>query len=227
MDAAMTRRIASGCRAVAATHLFCEGVGSSADIAPDTPLKQFPIDSGHEEIRPPSVIYTPGRQGAVLFREAGYVLIAGNDRFMAASVAEGIDTARARFQRYARALSSRHPSLAVVARAYPPARTAWSHPADVAPDSGAARQLTLLDEFVDGTRSSPEFAQDWWDARRTSQANGERLKAPLSDLFDRVFMLLEDYAADPNLREPGDLTDGELHAAVRELWNMFRGSAAD
>jgi hypothetical protein len=89
------------------------------------------------------------------------------------------------------------------------------------------RQLALLNEFVNGTRSSSDFAHDWWDARRISQANGERLKAPLSDLFDRVFMILEDYTSDPDLREAGDLTDGELHAVIRELWDMFRGSTAD
>jgi hypothetical protein len=87
--------------------------------------------------------------------------------------------------------------------------------------------LAILDQFVDGVRSSPDFAHDWWDVRRTSQANGERLKTPLADLFDRVFMIFEDYAADPDLRESGDLTDEELYVAVRELWDAFRGSAAD
>ncbi|MFF7283996.1 colicin immunity domain-containing protein [Streptomyces griseorubiginosus] len=84
-----------------------------------------------------------------------------------------------------------------------------------------------MDEFVDGARSAGEFAQGWWDARRTSQQNGERIKAPLADLFDRVFMILEDYAADPDLREPGDLTDEELHAAIQELRDIFRESLAE
>jgi hypothetical protein len=227
MDATLTGRIASGCRAVGATGFYCESLAAAPNVAPGDALKNFPVDSLPQGIRPPSVIYTPDRQGAVLFREAGYALVAGSTRFMANAVGEGVDAACVRFERYARALSSRHPTLMMVARAYPPRRTAWSRPADVAPDSETARQLALLNEFVNGTRSSSDFAHDWWDARRISQANGERLKAPLSDLFDRVFMILEDYTSDPDLREAGDLTDGELHAVIRELWDMFRGSTAD
>jgi hypothetical protein len=227
IDAALTRRIASGCRAVGATHILWESLAAAANIATCNALKKIPIDSGHEEIIPPSVICIPGGEGAVLYREASYALIAGNGRFMTTAVGEGVDMARARFARYAHAVSSRHPTLTAVARAYPPTHTAWSPPADIAPDSGAARQLALLDQFADGVWSSPDFAHDWWDARRTSQANGERLKAPLADLFDRVFMILEDYAADPDFREPGDLTDEELYAAIRELSDAFRGSAAD
>jgi hypothetical protein len=135
MDATLTGRIASGCRAVGATGFYCESLAAAPNVAPGDALKNFPVDSLPQGIRPPSVIYTPDRQGAVLFREAGYALVAGSTRFMANAVGEGVDAACVRFERYARALSSRHPTLMMVARAYPPRRTAWSRPADVAPDS--------------------------------------------------------------------------------------------
>jgi hypothetical protein len=99
---------------------------------------------------------------------------------------------------------------------------AWSHPRDVAPDSAAARQLELLNAFTDGACSASDFAHDWWEARRASQANGERVQGALGDLFDQVFMILEDYSVDPDLAEPGDLDDAGLQTAVRAAWEAFR-----
>ncbi len=229
VDAALSRRIAAGCRAVGAPHILrADSDRASTDCtARDATALRLPIDSGHEDIRPPAIVYTPDRQGAILFQEAGYALIAGTESFMSAAVGEGVDTARARFSRYARTLAARHPTLVAVAAAYPPAHRAWSRPADVAPGSGAAQQLALLDELVTGARSAPEFAHDWWKARRTSQTNGERIQTPLAELFDRVFMILEDYAVDPDLREPGDLSDEDLRAAVREVWGTFRHVMAE
>jgi hypothetical protein len=97
---------------------------------------------------------------------------------------------------------------------FEPAHRAWSHPAEVDPHSAAARQLALLYAFVQGSCSAPHFARGWGEERRSSQANGERLRGPLEELFDRVFMILEDYAIAPELAEPGDLSDSQLRAAV-------------
>ncbi|MGW0334253.1 hypothetical protein ACWD0J_20695 [Streptomyces sp. NPDC003011] len=107
-------------------------------------------------------------------------------------------------------------------RLAPPGQRAWSHPGDVDPGSAAARQLTLLDAFTDGTCSAPDFAHGWWEARRVSQANGERVLGALEDLFDQVFMILEDYSVDPELAEAGDLDDAGLQTAVRAAWEAFR-----
>ncbi len=143
---------------------------------------------------------------------------------MAAAVSEGIDAARARFGRYARALSERHPSLSAVAAAHPPGHRAWSHLGDVEPASAAARQLALLEAFTDGACGAPGFAHGWWEARRAFQANGERVQGALDTLFDQVFMILEDCSVDPGLAEPGDLDDAELRTAVRAAWDAFRRS---
>lgn len=221
LDAALSRRIEAGCRATGAAHILLTDLSEKAG-ARTVPTSPFPPDPSRPAIRPPTLLATPDLRGAVLFRQAGYALIAGTADFMAAAVAEGIDTARSRFGRYARTLAHRHPELPTVAAAYPPAHTAWSHVADIDPASAAARQLALLGELTDGTRSAPDFAREWWEARRTSQANGERVRGPVADLFDRVFMILEDYSIDPDLSEPGDLSDAELRDAVSEAWDGFR-----
>ncbi|MEV5430214.1 hypothetical protein [Streptomyces sp. NPDC052701] len=222
IDAALARRIKAGCRAVGAAYII-------ATSLVDTPgaTSRLAADADCTGIRPPCLLRTPDAQGAVLFPEEGYALIAGTAAFMAAAVSEGADTARARFGRYARSLLERHLSLASVATSYPPGHRAWSHLGDVDPDSAAARQLELLDAFTDGTCSAPDFAHDWWEARRSSQANGERVQGALGDLFDQVFMILEDYSVDPGLAEPGDLDDAGLQTAVRAAWEAFRQRGTD
>ncbi|MER6025622.1 hypothetical protein [Streptomyces sp. NPDC001851] len=219
MDTALIRRVTAGCRAVGAQHVLWARLG---DHVENTPL--LPVNLGQADVQPPSVIYTPDLQGAVLFPEAGYALVGGTDKFMASAVGEGTDTARARFRRYAGSLQHRHPGLTAVADSYPARQRAWSRPSDVAPGSSAARQLELLDQLVEGTCTASDFAHGWWKARRASQMDGERIQGPLADLFDRVFMLLEDYEVEPDLREPGDLSAAELSAAVRGVWNDFRRS---
>lgn len=221
MDAALSRRIEAGCRATGSAHMLVADLSEEVGVR-TVPTSPFPSVTSHGAIRPPSLLVTPDLRGAVLFPEAGYALIAGTPDFMTAAVAEGIDTARSRFGRYARTLSRRHPGLSGVAGAYPPAHTAWSHVADIDPASATARQLALLDELRGGTRSAPDFAREWWEARRTSQANGERVRGSVADLLDRVFMILEDYSIDPELSEPGDLSDAELRDVVSEVWDAFR-----
>ncbi|MFD0317805.1 colicin immunity domain-containing protein [Streptomyces flavalbus] len=170
------------------------------------------------------VLRTPGSEGVVLFLAEGYALITGTTVFMTAAVSEGVDTARARFGRYARTLGERHPALTAVASAHPPRYRAWSHPGEADPDSGVARQLALLGAFVDGACGAAEFARGWWEARRVSQANGERARGALGDLLDEVFRTLEDYSVDPDLAEPGDLDDTGLRTAVRAVWAGRKGT---
>ncbi|MBV1949952.1 hypothetical protein [Streptomyces sp. BV129] len=117
--------------------------------------------------------------------------------------------------------AAHHPELRAVAAKYTPAHTTWSHPADVAPNTAAAHPLRLLRDFTNGTVSAADFARAWWQTRRTSRANGERLRGPLGDLFDRVFMLLEDYDVDPRLAVPTDLSAAVLHAAVTEAYRRL------
>lgn len=213
LDAALGRRIAAGCRAVGSPYVLATDLADGPGTIARTRSRPATGTEGMD-IRPPFLLCAPGLQGAVLFPGPGYALIAGTAAFMAAAVGEGIDAARARFGRHARALADRHPDLPAVAAAYGPVHRAWARTEDVDPQSAAARQLALLDAFAEGTCAAGDFAAGWWEARRASQANGERLQGALGTLFDQVFMILEDYEVDPGFAEPGDLDDVGLKSAV-------------
>ncbi|MGV9558527.1 hypothetical protein [Streptomyces sp. NPDC003522] len=118
-------------------------------------------------------------------------------------------------------------ATASVTAAHPPRIKAWSRLDDVTSASAAARQLELLDAFTDGTCDAPDFAHGRWKDRRASQANGERIQGALGDLFDQVFMILEDYSVAPDLAEPGDLDDAKPQTAVNAVWAAFRRREAD
>lgn len=216
IDAALARRIMAGCRAVGATHILTTSLTGNPGAT-----SRLPANADCTGLRPPLVLRTPDSQGAVLYPEEGYALIAGTAAFMAAAVTRA-PTQHAHVSAVTRALLERQPSLAAVAASYPPGHRAWSRPGDVDPASAAARQLTLLDAFTDGTCGAPDFDHGWWEARRASQANGERVQGALEDLFDQVFMILEDYSVDPELAEPVDLDDTGLQTAVRAVWEAFR-----
>ncbi|WP_162793286.1 hypothetical protein [Streptomyces globosus] len=221
LDPALARRIEAGCRAVGAPYVLAANLAYNAGVIAGTTSRMSTHVEGID-IHPPFILCTPGLQGAVLFPESGYALIAGTAAFMAAAVGEGVDAARARFGRHARALLDRHPALSAAAAAYGPEQRAWSHLDNIDPASAAARQVALLGAFTDGTCGARDFARGWWDARRASQAKGERIQGALGALLDEVFMILEDYAIDPEFAEPGDLDDVGLEAAVRAAWDAFR-----
>ncbi|MFI8963366.1 colicin immunity domain-containing protein [Streptomyces sp. NPDC053493] len=92
-----------------------------------------------------------------------------------------------------------------------------------------ARLLSLLDSFTRETATAAEFAHGWREFRRSAQSNGERVGGKLADIFDQVFMMLEAYTPDPELREPEDLTDTQLLESVRALVaeTGWRGPGAD
>ncbi|MFB9687808.1 hypothetical protein [Amycolatopsis plumensis] len=63
-------------------------------------------------------------------------------------------------------------------------------------------------------------------ARRRADEGDERTGEAVGQALGEVFFLLEDYPIDPDLREPGDLTDAELLDGVRAaLEAVRRGSA--
>ncbi|MGA5729556.1 hypothetical protein ACPCI1_13010 [Streptomyces seoulensis] len=211
LGAIVADRVTAGCRSTGATHLRYTPLG----VDPVVTTHGVPADVA---TRPPTLLWTPDHQAALLFPSPGHTLLAGTELFMTAAVPEGIDEARARFTRYARKQAARHPELLVVAAAYAPTHHAWSHPAEVPPNTATAHHLHLLREFTDGTLTAPTFAHTWWQTRRTAQSNGERVRGPLGELLDHVFLLLEDYEVAPELAEPTDLTATELRAAVTEAY---------
>ncbi|WP_157848304.1 hypothetical protein [Streptomyces exfoliatus] len=200
LDVAVIRRIEAGCRAVGAQHIL-DAPPAAAAHGTSAAVPRQPTETGLAGTAPPAVLYTPDLRGAVLFPEPGYTLIAGTEAFMSGAVAEGIDAARARFGRYARAMKNRWPHLQGIATAYPPAHRAWSHPSDVTPGTATSRLMSLLSTFAQGTCTAADFADGWWEARRAAHSQGERTSGDLADLLDRVFMVLEDYTPDPALRD--------------------------
>jgi hypothetical protein len=100
---------------------------------------------------------------------------------------------------------------------------AWFRAGDAEPGSGAQQQLTCIDAFVEGSCTAPDLVRGRYRARSLSMDRGERVRGALQELYDRVFMLVEDYAQ-PEFREPGDLSDPELPAAVRAVRDGPRDS---
>ncbi|MEU9887492.1 colicin immunity domain-containing protein [Sphaerisporangium sp. NPDC051011] len=92
---------------------------------------------------------------------------------------------------------------------------AWSRPSDVEPGTGVAEQLYLMRQFAGGRLSAPDFASAWLAARRRVLAGGERLRKRFDRVLTNVFYQLDDYAIDPALREPGDMTDADLKQYVQ------------
>ncbi|MER8029071.1 hypothetical protein ABTZ78_08930 [Streptomyces bauhiniae] len=211
LGAILADRVTAGCRSSGVTHLRYAPLGAD----PAVTTRAIPADAA---TRPSTLLWTPDNQGALLFPAPGHVLLAGTKSFMTTAVPEGIDAARALFTRYARKQAARHPELLAVAAAYAPTHHAWSDAAEVPPDTATAHHLHLPREFTNGTLPAPAFAHAWWQTRRTAQSNGERVRGPLEELFNHVFLLLEDYELDPELAEPTDLTAPELKAAVTEAY---------
>ena len=102
---------------------------------------------------------------------------------------------------------------------------AWANPDEVNPSSHVAQQLKLVDALLSGSLSGPDFARAWLAERRESLNMGERLREPFDRALNQAFYAIEDYVIDPELREPGDMTDDDLVncvAAARELVDGLR-----
>ncbi|MFE7137392.1 hypothetical protein ACFVAG_06560 [Streptomyces sp. NPDC057644] len=213
-DGSLVRRITEGCRTAGADAVLV--VRPSAEAA--APADSLPpTDPGLVALSPPLLFVTANMEGAVLFRGPGYALVAGTSAFLAGAAPEGVDQARARFARYARAAAQKWPVLESTARWFPPGHIAWKYPRDVPTATATSQQLALMRDVAAGRCTGTEFAVGWLDARRLSHERGERVRDPLETLLDRVFSLLEDYSIDPQFKEPGDLSDDELKNAVTEL----------
>ncbi|QUQ64007.1 colicin immunity domain-containing protein [Kutzneria sp. CA-103260] len=160
--------------------------------------------------------------GAVLVTTQGYGLVGGTPDFVRGHVPEGSDEARARFARYARRTGSS--VLIDIAAEFPPLRHSWSRPADVDPDSNVAEQLELMRSLADGRILPADFARRWLAARLRSLSDRERTRSPLTEMLNRMFYALDDYAIDPSVREPGDLTDEELTDVARTALEKLAGA---
>ena len=103
---------------------------------------------------------------------------------------------------------------------------AWAGPGDVPDDSGVGHQVAAMRDFVAGSITGAELVSAWFAGRRRALDQGERVRPPFQRVLDDVFFVLEDeYAGDPALRGPEDLTDGALQ--VRLASELDRLAALD
>ncbi|MFF4418362.1 hypothetical protein ACFYY8_38035 [Streptosporangium sp. NPDC001559] len=212
----LAARVCVGAREVGVDHVLAGQVGerhAGEDViriptAPSGPPNLPPRDTN-------LLLALADLSGAVLVTQEGYALIAGDSRFVRACLDEGIDRARARFARYARRLKGSRPDLPAIAGEFPPHRVTQPVPDRMAPGSGVAEQLALMRSLARGEMSAAAFMPAWLAARRHALTEGEHVPDPVDRVLTDVFYDLEDYTADPDLREPGDMSDGELTSRVR------------
>ncbi len=80
-----------------------------------------------------------------------------------------------------------------------------------------AEWRSLLESFVEGRMSGPDFERAFLDAWRHDRDNGIRVARAVDTLFYEV----DAYCADPALRGPNDIDEAALLAATREALARF------
>jgi hypothetical protein len=211
LDGSIARRCAAGARSVSAAEYWVCDLGQPDSLA-------RPVRAVADQIQALTaggqiLVILPDLSAAVWMSGAGYVLGAGGPRFLRGFCVDGVDGDRARFRRDAARLQGRFPALGAVAERHPPRMRVWSTIPD--PGSAVAEQLALMRALAAGELAAPRFARQWSAAGRRSDDRGERVRGPLAEALTDVFHAVEDYVEDPELRDPGDLADDDLVAAVR------------
>ncbi|WP_051728688.1 MULTISPECIES: colicin immunity domain-containing protein [Amycolatopsis] len=218
-DEAVLDRLRAGARSVGADEVLRCG------LEPGAVSERLAVDSDLVPEKLPVLFVVPDLSGALLAGGEGYVLVAGTRAFIAGVALAGVDYARDSFEEEAQRWAGQYPGLPAVAAEYPPEVRAWARRSEVPADSFVARELAVMESFARGELSGPEFARSWSTAWRLANERRERVRTPFARVLHEVFYLLEDYPIDPALRDPGDTTDEELAAGVREALRQL--AAAD
>jgi len=159
---------------------------------------------------------------ALLITNEGYSLLAGNLKFVRASLNIGIDEAKARFLRHARRVAESHPEMIVLAHEYMPRWRAWRSPSEVQSESYTSRQLSLMELFIKGHIEAARFSREWLAARRMALDTGERLRDGFDNLMNEVFYTIDDYVIDPKLRDEGDMSEGEFKFRIARILDQLK-----
>ncbi|WP_137034811.1 hypothetical protein [Streptomyces albus] len=204
----------AGVNHVLITHLDGEQPGQAL---PSLPATEKVLES-HLAGQPPQLLAAAQDfSGALLFTSPGHAVLGGTSPFLEKACPEGVDTARARFGRYARRLAGRWPNLPNVATQFFPSHAAWVTPEAVEPGSHTARQIGLMRELAARNIDPYEFSTSWFTERRAAAQDGERAHKHLARILDLVFTTLDDFPHTPDLAEPGDLTEDELTRRIRRF----------
>ncbi|MEV5510018.1 colicin immunity domain-containing protein [Streptomyces orinoci] len=217
MDAQLARRLSTGARRTGHDHVIAarlagdHGSEPVLKVASNQELLLTQLTLPGENL----LVALPDLSGALLVTGHSYAVIGGVGEFLQYSLPEGVERARANFQRYAKRIGSKRPEVAEATKLFPLRQRAWAKKSDVLPGSATAEQLALMEAFAYGDFNGSEFATAWLSARHRSLATKERLREPLGDILADVFYALENYSIDPSLQEPGDLTNEQLKSVVR------------
>ncbi|MEU9886861.1 colicin immunity domain-containing protein [Sphaerisporangium sp. NPDC051011] len=89
--------------------------------------------------------------------------------------------------------------------------------AEAAPGSGIGEQLALMRALVRGGVTAPAFQSAWLAARRRALEEAERAGGAVEQALEDAFWAVEDYVADPALRDPGDLDDDQMTTRIHDV----------
>jgi hypothetical protein len=221
IDQTLLGQLRAGIQAVHAEHVLVK-VAHSAEARRITPesltMAGLAEAAIHTDGTVPVLFVTPEFDSALLVTDVAYSLLTGGSEFLRGAVPQGIDAARVAFARDSRKLSARHPQLTEIARRFPPIYHSWARPGEVAAQSAIAEMLSLMDQIVCGELPATEFARHWFPAYYRHIRQGERVREDFLRLLNDVLYLVDEkFSIDPSLRDPDDVTDQELVAAVNTI----------
>ena len=79
---------------------------------------------------------------------------------------------------------------------------------------GLSRYLALIDDFISGRVDGPEFEGRYLSTFKTED---RILGSPIFDILNELFIDVDSYVADPDLRTgPEDLSEEQLRERARE-----------
>ncbi|MGX9228445.1 hypothetical protein ACWV95_23890 [Streptomyces albus] len=219
LDSGLINRFYLGIRNAGVNHVLITRLDGEqpGQALPSLPATEEVLES-HLAGQPPQLLAAAQDfSGALLFTSPGHAVLGGTYRFLEKACPEGVDTARARFGRYARRLAERWPNLPNVATQFVPSHVAWATPEAVEPGSHTARQVGLMRELAAGNIDPYEFSTSWFTERRAAAQDGERTHKHLARILDLVFTTLDDFPPTPDLAEPDDLKEDELTHRIRRF----------
>lgn len=100
----------------------------------------------------------------------------------------------------------------------------WWNPAEVPPDAAVGEQLRLIDRLLSGEITAAEFEGAFLKARTREIRADERPDGCLEAGLSQIFLAVDRYVSDPELREPpDDLDDDGLIEYVRRQRQVIYG----
>lgn len=103
-------------------------------------------------------------------------------------------------------------------------KPAWWNAAGVPPGTAVGEQLQLIDRLLSGELTAADFERAFLKARTREIRADERPDGCLEAGLSQVFLAVDRYVSDPELREPpDDLDDDELIEYVRRQRQVIYG----